>query len=337
VSGELISAEAYTKQTWAKRIDIKTGRPIDMPNNRYEQGKFFMQPSPVGSHSWLPMAYSPESGLVYIPVIEMGSWLYNLTDKPESWKRGPIYGPDGATGLDLPPGEGSASLVAWDPVKQKQAWRIKVPTNVSGGVMASAGGLVFQGRVDNQFNAYDATTGKLVWSFDTGAPTIAPPISYAVDDKQYVTVLTGAGGSLVLKGDVYKDYAVSYRGQARRVLTFVLGGKASLPATTPYRFEPIADPGYASNPEAEQRGFAVYSQTCIMCHGRDGDASGGNAPDLRASPLTLEPKQFTAIVKDGTMRQQGMPRFDDISPAMVEDIRAYLRMLAQKARKQGGE
>ncbi|MDG2003949.1 MAG: PQQ-dependent dehydrogenase, methanol/ethanol family [Novosphingobium sp.] len=336
VTGELISAEAYTKQTWAKGIDLETGRPIDVANNRYENGKFFLQPSPVGSHSWLPMAFSPDSGLVYIPVIEMGSWLYDLTDKPENWKRGPIHGPDGGAGLDLPPGEGSASLVAWDPVAQKQAWRIKVPTNVSGGVMASAGGLVFQGRVDNQFNAYDAKTGDVLWSFDTGAPTIAPPISYAVDDKQYVTVLTGGGGSLVLKGDVYIPYAVGYREQARRVLTFVLDGKASLAPTTPYRFKPIADPAYVSRPEAEQRGFVVYSQTCVMCHGRDGDASGGNAPDLRASPLTLNAKQFTAIVKDGTLQQQGMPRFDDVSPEIVEDIRAYVRMLARDARAKGG-
>lgn len=336
-SGELISAEAYTKQTWAKGIDLKTGRPIDVPGNRYEQGKFFMQPSPVGSHSWLPMAYSPESGLAYIPVIEMGAWLYDYFPSVEGWKRSEIHGPGGGMGLDLPLGEGSASLVAWDPVKQKQAWRIKVPTNVSGGVMASAGGLVFQGRVDNRFNAYDAKTGKLVWSFDTGAPTIAPPISYEVDGKQYVTVLTGSGGSLVLKGDVYRQYAIGYREQARRVLTFVLGGKASLPAATPYRFEPIADPGYTSNAEAQQRGFAVYSQTCVMCHGRDGDASGGNAPDLRASLLILDRRQFTAIVKDGTLRQQGMPRFDDISPAVVEDIRAYLRMLAHQARARGGD
>jgi quinohemoprotein ethanol dehydrogenase len=335
-NGKLISAEAYTKQTWAKGIDLVTGRPIDVPNNRYEQGRFFMQPGPVGAHSWLPMAYSRQSGLVYIPVIEMGAWLYDLSDKPESWKRGPIHGPDGGTGLDLPPGEGSAALVAWDPVAQKQAWRIAVPTNVGGGVMASAGGLVFQGRVDNRFNAYDAKTGKLLWSFDTRAPTIAPPISYSAGGRQYVTVITGAGGSLVLKGDDYQDHAIGYREQARRVLTFALDGKASLPPATPYRFEPVADPGYVSRPEAEMRGFAVYSQTCIMCHGRDGDASGGNAPDLRASPLILEPEPFRTIVRDGTLRQQGMPGFDELSPAMVEDIRAYLRMLAQQARVSAG-
>jgi len=336
ITGKLISAQPYTKQTWARGIDRATGRPIDVPNNRYEKGRFFMQPSPVGAHSWLPMAYSPRSGLAYIPVIEMGAWLYDYFDTVEGWKRGAIHGPGGGMGLDLPPGEGSAALVAWDPAKQKQAWRIEVPTNVSGGVMASGGGLVFQGRVDNRFNAYDAGTGKPLWSFDTGAPTIAPPISYEVDGRQYVTVLTGSGGSLVLKGDVYKKYAVGYREQARRVLTFVLGGKAKLPPATPYRFVPVADPAYAKRPEAEMRGLGVYMQTCVMCHGRDGDASGGNAPDLRASPLILDPVQFSAIVKDGTLRQQGMPRFDDVTPAEVEDIRAYLRMLAQQARTQTG-
>ncbi|MCX7864954.1 MAG: c-type cytochrome, partial [Novosphingobium sp.] len=235
-------------------------------------------------------------------------------------------------GLDLPQNEGAAALVAWDPVRQKQVWRVKVPANVSGGVMASAGGLVFQGRVDNRFNAYDARSGKLMWSFDAGAPVIAPPISYQAGGRQYVTVITGSGGSLVLKGDVYRSSPIGYREQARRVLTFAIGGKAKLPPAVPYRFEPIADPGYSRQPVAESRGMGIYLQTCVMCHGRDGDASGGNAPDLRASPLILDAAQFHAIVSKGTLRQQGMPRFDDLAPAQVEDIRAYLRMLAARAR-----
>lgn len=330
-NGELISAEAYTRVTWAKGIDLKTGRPVDVANNRYEDGKFFVVPSSVGAHSWLPMAFSPDSGLAYIPVIDMGMWMYDLFSSPEEWKRPGFHGTGGGTAVDLPPGEGSASLVAWDPVKQREVWRKSVPTNVSGGVLATAGGLVFQGSIANRFNAYDARTGELVWSFDTQAPTIAPPISYEVDGRQYVTVITGAGGSLVLKGDVYDDLAIGYREQARRVLTFVLDGKASLPGATPYRFVPVEDPGYVALPEKEQRGFAVYAQTCIMCHGRDGNASGGNAPDLRASPIILDRKTFLAIVKDGILRRQGMPRFDDISEPMVEDIRAYLRMLAHDA------
>jgi quinohemoprotein ethanol dehydrogenase len=330
--GTLISAKPYTTVTWAKGIDLATGRPIDVPNNRYENGRFLMTPSPVGAHSWLPMAYSPESRLVYIPVIEMGAYLYDAFASPGEWRRPPFHAVNGGAGVDLA-GKPSAALVAWDPVTQKEAWRVRVPTDVSGGVMATASNLVFQGSIDHRFNAYDARTGKRLWAYDTKAPTIAPPISYAVKGRQYVTVITGAGGSLTLKGDEFRDYAAGYREQARRVLTFAIGGKAALPDAAPYRFEPIADPDYVANPAAEQRGFAIYAQTCVMCHGRDGDASGGNAPDLRASPMILAREDFAAVVTSGALRQQGMPRFDDLSPGMVEDIRQYLRKLAAEARR----
>ncbi|MBV1917535.1 MAG: PQQ-dependent dehydrogenase, methanol/ethanol family [Sphingomonadaceae bacterium] len=330
-TGELISAEPYARVTWAKGIDLKTGRPIDVENNRYEDGKFFMAPSSVGAHSWLPMAYSPDAGLVYIPMIEMGAWMYDAFSSPEDWKRPDFHGLDGATAVELTPSEGTAALIAWDPLAQKEVWRKPAPTNVSGGVMATAGDLVFQGSVANRFNAYHAKTGKVLWSFDTKAPTIAPPISYEVDGRQYVTVLTGAGGSLVLQGESYSKSPIGYREQARRVLTFVLDGKDTLAETTPYKFEAVVDKAYVKKSDAEQRGFVVYSRTCIMCHGRDGNASGGSAPDLRASATILDREAFHSIVKGGALQQQGMPRFDDLTAAMTEDIRAYLRMIAHEA------
>jgi quinohemoprotein ethanol dehydrogenase len=262
----------------------------------------------------------------------MVAYLYDAFASPGEWRRPPFHAVNGGAAVDLA-GKPSAALVAWDPVAQKEAWRVPVPTNVSGGVMATAGNLVFQGSIDHRFNAYDAKTGKRLWSFDTKAPTIAPPISYTVKGRQYVTVITGAGGSLTLKGDEFRKYAAGYREQARRVLTFAIGGKAVLPNAAPYRLQPIADPKYAANPAAEQRGFAIYAQTCVMCHGRDGDASGGNAPDLRASATILSREAFATIVSAGALRQQGMPRFDDLSPGMVEDIRQYLRKLAAEAAK----
>jgi quinohemoprotein ethanol dehydrogenase len=292
-----------------------------------------MAPSPVGAHSWLPMAYSPQSGLVYIPTIDMGAWLYDTFAAPRDWRRPPFHAVNGGTAVDLA-GKPSAALVAWNPLTQSEAWRVPVPTNVSGGVMATAGNLVFQGSIDHRFNAYDAKSGKRLWSYDTKAPTIAPPISYAVNGRQYVTVITGAGGSLTLKGDEFRKYAAGYREQARRVLTFAIGGKAVLPAAVPYRLHPIADSDYVARPAVEQRGFAVYAQTCVMCHGRDGDASGGNAPDLRASAALLSSGGFAAIVKGGSLRQQGMPRFDDLPPQTLEDIRQYLRKLAADLAKQ---
>ena len=331
--GKLISATPFVKVTWASGIDVTTGRPIDVPGNRFENGPFVMAPGPVGAHSWLPMAYSPQSGLVYIPSIEMEMIMSEAFAKPEDWRRPSFLANNGAVGVDMDETrpKGSSSLVAINPVTHSIVWRVPTPTSVGGGVLATAGGLVFQGTVDNRFSAYAAGTGRRLWSFDAGAPVIAPPISYTVNGRQYVTVLSGSGGSLVLVGDAFKDHPVGYREQARRVLTFAIGGKARLPRSQPFVLQPVSDPDYVADHTAEMRGYATYSQTCIMCHGRDASALGGAAPDLRASPAILSNETFMAIAKGGALRQQGMPPFGDLSDEMLGDVRQYLRLKAREA------
>jgi quinohemoprotein ethanol dehydrogenase len=333
-SGQLISAEPYVKVTWATGIDLKTGRPIDAPNSRYETGPFLLAPGPVGAHSWLPMAFSRTTGLVYIPTLDQDA-LYSDSGFPlKDWQRPPGFGFNGGVGVDMGNDEASAALVAWNPVTQKQAWRIPMPAIVSGGVVATSGNLVFQGSIDGGFNAYDASNGKRLWTFDAKAPVMAPPISYSVNGRQYVTVLSGAGTSLVLLGGYLEKYGISYRDQKRRVLTFALGGSAVLPDTPPYHFVATADADYHSDPAAARRGEAVYGGTCLMCHGRSGYAAG-NAPDLRASPVITSDEAFEAIVADGTLVAHGMPRFDDMSKQTREDIRQYVRSLADAARQAG--
>lgn len=332
LNGKLISATPYAKVTWASGIDVASGRPIEVPGARFEDRPFVMAPGPVGAHSWLPMAYSPQNRLTFIPMMDMEFIMYDAFGKPEEWKRPTFLANNGAVGVDMDETKpkGSSALVAIDPVSRKIVWRVPTPSNVSGGVLATAGGLVFQGTVDSRFSAYAAGTGQKLWSFDAGAPVIAPPITYSVKGRQYVTVLSGSGSSLMLVGDAFKDSPVGYREQPRRVLTFALGGKARLPRSKPYRLVPVSDPGFAPNREAEQRGFAYYAQTCIMCHGRDASALGGVAPDLRASPAILSREVFRAIVKDGVLRQQGMPPFRDLSDEIVEDIRQYVRLKARE-------
>jgi quinohemoprotein ethanol dehydrogenase len=334
-NGKLISASPFARVTWASGIDLVTGRPIEVPGSRFEQAPFGMAPGPVGAHSWLPMAYSPQHRLTYIPTIEMEMILYDAFTRPGEWRRPPFLANNGAVGVDMDESKpkGSSALVAIDPVTQKIAWRVPTPTSVSGGVLATAGGLVFQGTVDSRFSAYAAQSGRRLWSFDAGAPVLAPPISYSVNGRQYITVLSGSGGSLVLVGDAFKDHPVGYREQARRVLTFAIGGRARLPRSAPFVLQPVDDPDYAPNRDAEQRGYALYAQTCIMCHGRDVSALGGAAPDLRAAPTILSGEAFHAIVKEGAMRQLGMPPFRDLSDEMIEDIRQYVRMKAREARQ----
>lgn len=330
LTGKLISAEPFTKVTWAKSIDLKTGRPVEVPNSRYEDGPFLLAPSPVGAHSWLPMAFSPKTGFAYIPVIEMEA---TLTDAYlRDWQRPEFKAIGGGVDFQVarPSGESASSLLAWDPVRQRQVWRVPTPTNVNGGVMATAGNLVFQGTIDGRFSAYDALNGTLLWSYDAKAPIMGPPISFSVNGRQYVTVITGAGTSLVLQGERFEKYAIGYREQARRALTFALGGKAPLPTVTPYQFAPVDDPDYRADRETELRGYAVYSQTCIMCHGRDVYAAG-IAPDLRASPMILSREAFAEVVSKGAMIRQGMPPFTDLSDQMAEDIRQYLRKRANDA------
>ena len=333
LTGKLISATPYAKVTWATGIDVASGRPIEVPGARFENGPFVMAPGPVGAHSWLPMAYSPQSKLIFLPMMDMEFIMYDAFTKPEDWKRPSFLANNGAVGVDMDETKpkGSSALIAIDPVAQKIVWRVPTPNSVSGGVLATAGGLVFQGTVDSRFSAYAAATGKRLWSFDAGAPVIAPPISYSVNGRQYITVLSGSGSSLMLVGDAFKNNPVGYREQRRRVLTFAVGGRARLPRSVPYRLEPVSDPGFAANREAEQRGYAYYAQTCIMCHGRDVSALGGGAPDLRASPAILSGEAFHTIVKEGALKQLGMPPFRDLSDDQIEDIRQYVRTKAHEA------
>jgi quinohemoprotein ethanol dehydrogenase len=197
--------------------------------------------------------------------------------------------------------------------------------------MATGGNLVFQGQLDGKFNAYTADKGKLVWSFDAKAPILAPPISYAVAGRQYVTVMTGASGSRTAMGKEFSRFDIDYRTQARRVLTFVVGGKAVLPPRSPSGLKPIDDPGYGADAALAAKGAAIYGR-CAACHGREAVA-GGAAPDLRASPVPLDPDTFRQIVKDGGLVAAGMPHFPEVTDEQLAQLRQYLRAQAAEWRK----
>jgi quinohemoprotein ethanol dehydrogenase len=337
-TGELLSAEKYAKVTWAERVDLKTGRPVENPGIRYQDhpGMFELWPGPQGAHSWLPQAYSPRTGLVYIPVIEMGA----LIGPPQPGA--PTVGPGAGMGAtmvpDAPlPGSRKSFLKAWDPIKQKVAWQIETPGVWPGGVLATAGDLVFQGRIDGQLAAYDAKTGKQVWSYKTASPVVAPPISYRVNGKQYITVLTGSGsqgGGILATGNAaYRtDYALP-----RQVLTFALDGKDVLaPFTLPERV--IApDPDFRPDPARARAGGMAFAMTgCIACHGMNA-IGGGAAPDLRYSGVIHSGPAMHAIVKEGALKPNGMPVFSQLSDKQLEDIRYYLRAVALQTAATGGK
>jgi quinohemoprotein ethanol dehydrogenase len=328
-TGEFISAEKFAKVTWAERIDPDTGRPVENPGIRYHdtQKMFELWPGPQGAHSWLPQAFSPRTGLLYIPVIEMGALIGPL--QPGAIEIGGGMGVTLVPDAELP-GSRRSFLKAWDPVAQKPAWSVELPGVWPGGVLVTAGGLVFQGRIDGVLVAYDATTGREVWQFNAQSPIVAPPIAYAVNGRQFVTVLTGSGsqgGGIIGAGNA--AWRTDYR-LPRHVLTFALDGKDRLPDFTPPPLVPPADPDFKLDPAlAEKGGMAFATGACLVCHGMNAIGAGA-APDLRFSPVILDKAAFRTIVKDGALKSAGMPANARLSDEDVEAIRHYLRLRARQ-------
>jgi quinohemoprotein ethanol dehydrogenase len=337
VTGELISAEPYAKVTWANRVDLRTGRPIENSGVRYpNRTSVEIWPSAIGAHSWMPMAYNPTTQLAYIPKIEYGT---RYTDKGidlKNWRPPADRADDFAMGVTTLPGiEPRGALLAWNPITQKPVWEVSHPTLFNGGILTTGGGLVFQGTIDGKFKSYSATTGRLLWSFDSQAPLIGTPITYtAQGNKQYVTVLTGLGMGILqasgAEGNAEK-YGLDPRSQRRRVLTFSLDGQASL---APRKYEPappVSDPGFKIDEARATAGEGVYNRECARCHGPSVIAAI-QAPDLRRSGVPLSEEAFASIVRDGGLVPNGMPAFGELTDGQLAQLRQYIRAQAQKLR-----
>ena len=325
-TGKLISAEKTGKVTWASRIDLKTGRPVEAPDIRYETGETIMYPSMIGTHNWQDMSFNPKTGLVYIPYMQLGA-RYTTHVKPGQF----VFGGVSPQAYIGGPEDGKGALLAWDPVKQKARWRVPLETIWNGGTLTTAGNLVFQGTADGYFSAYDATTGKRLWRFNAGLGIISPPISYSVKGRQYVSVLVGYGGTTAALSDVL-NVGWKYGAQPRRVLTFALDGKAVLPPSPPRDMvvHAVDDPSLKIDEAAAAKGQGLTIM-CIACHGPDFRGAGSPAPDLRESQLALSEDNFWSVVHDGALMQRGMPRFDFLTRDQVHDLFMYLRAAAREA------
>jgi quinohemoprotein ethanol dehydrogenase len=332
-TGKLISAEKFVKNVnWASKIDLKSGRPVENPAARFPDGKeFVVYPSPVGAHSVEAMAFNPRSGLVYLNAIEQGRAFVDPPGDLSKWRFSPGQFLD--TGIGKAKSKvpvGTNSLIAYDPVRQKVAWSVALPGTKNGATMTSGGNLVFQGTVKGQFVAYAADSGKQLWSFDAQTGVQAQAISYEVGGVQYVTVLSGWRGSTAGGPGLSWDYAQ----QKRRVLTFTLDGKATLPPAdrTPLPFQD--DPAFVVDAAAAARGADLFAQRCAICHGA-GLNAGGTGPDLRKAGAPLSYEAFSAVLHDGALMGNGMPRFDELSPTQLKDLQAYVRREARSALKGG--
>ena len=181
-NGKLLTAEKFSKVTWAERIDRKTGRPVEAPNIRFEAGDVEIWPSPAGAHNWQAMSYSPLTGMAYIPQLLSGvRYRFGPTRTGEVHVAGVNIGPSISD-----PADNKAYLLAWDAAAQKPAWRVPLASVWNGGTLATAGGLVFQGTGDGWFAAYAAQNGNRLWRFNAGLGIISAPISFAHQGRQYV-------------------------------------------------------------------------------------------------------------------------------------------------------
>jgi mono/diheme cytochrome c family protein len=295
-----------------------------------------VMPGPQGGHNWQPMAFDPAEGLVYIPAIEVPFVFGDdgrFTYREGAWNLGvsPDLNtlPDAAAQRAAIKAMLKGRLIAWDPVKQEARWSVDHPYLWNAGVLATAGGLVFQGAAEGQFAAYSAGDGKRVWSYDAGNGIVAAPATYAVDGEQYVAVMVGYGGAMPLVVSWALPDRLRLPG---RLLVFKLGGTATV---APYpRPEPVTiDLAGATSTADAKAGFALYNANCLVCH--SANASSRFLPDLRTSQQILSAESFKSIVIDGARAAKGMVSFSKYLTAdQVESIRAYILTEARKAQVQ---
>ncbi len=329
-NGELLSAEKFVRVNWASHVDMETGRPVLTEEGNYRHRPRLVYPAMSGGHNWMPMSYSEQTGLVYIPAIDMP----NLYISQESYDYQPGDLNMGTIGV-FPPipepykkyiDEDSITyeerLIAWNPVKQTEVWRVPLKNDWNGGVLSTGGGLVFQGTAAGYFKAYDAKTGEMLHAIFTGTGIMAGAMTYRVDDEQYIAVMAGYGGAL-LSGVPTGAAASKYENNGR-IIAFKLGGEATpIPKIKAVKeTPPLPDISYASaNLEA---GKELYGRHCARCHGGFGEEHTSLYPDLGKMDANYH-QNFKEIVLKGMLKMNGMASFEDLlSEEEVENIHAYL-------------
>jgi quinohemoprotein ethanol dehydrogenase len=342
-SGELLSAHNFAFVNWTHGIDAKTGRPLVDPHADYNHGPALVFPSEAGAHSWQPMAYDPERGIAYIPVIESGNVLIESSDLkagliegqfttpafvPEVWDQKSMFSLYG----ELPPitqlARGTKTntasrgfLRAWNVAQHRVVWEIQTATSWDGGVLATAGDLVFQGDATGNLNAYSAESGERLATIALGSSMMAAPMTYRVKGTQYLAVVAGYGGGAVTTGAPLDPQTAAYRyGNDGRIIAMRIGG-ASPPLPSLRTDAPLPElPVRPTDAAQITAGEVLYNRYCSRCH----VMSRGSIPDLRRmAPATHG--LFNSIVLGGAYAMNGMARFDDVlSSADAAAVHAYL-------------
>jgi quinohemoprotein ethanol dehydrogenase len=335
-SGEFISGDAFVPMNWAEGLD-ENGRPIEIADARYGAVPYEQLPGPLGAHNWHPMAFNPDLNLAYIPAQEIPQAYARdprFETQPVGWNTGadfsagvpPIAPPEVAKFLRSTL---KGRLIAWDPIAREARWSVEHGNAWNGGVLSTAGGLVFQGKLNGDFVAYDAETGDKLWNHELKSGGASGPGTYMIDGEQYVTITTGWGSAFGLSaGFAYDETVPSTVG---KVVTFKRGGTGE-----------IADPDFPmidKTPKADSfgdetmiaEGSVHYARNCTVCHGPLA-VSSGVLPDLRWSAISGNEMAWKGVVIDGNLAANGMVSFaDHLTPDQVESIRAYVLAQAHAA------
>jgi quinohemoprotein ethanol dehydrogenase len=334
-TGKFLSGSAYTEMNWAKGLDAK-GRPILNPEGQYwlRPGKAnIVIPSPAGSHGWEALAYDPESHLLYIPNMVMPT---KIETDPAALVGGLLmdfyYGSSGD-----PKWQSYGEIVAWDPVSNKVKWRNRTNLPINGGILHTKGGLVFQGMADGRLVAFDAKSGKELWSRQTGGAIRGAPSSVMADGQQYIVVPTG-NGAAAATGSYFSRYNTTLQSRTPpRLLAFRIGGKAKYPPLA--KIEPVGRPLSTRQDVAlSGKGKVIFeSYGCVDCHGMNADAVGGRITSLVRNP-PADLAYLKAVVQAGAMSKNGggMPRFKDLTDAEAQALFAYLTNEAWDAHEKKG-
>ena len=345
-NGKVLRAHPFAAVTWATHVDLETGRPVENPEVDYSENGSFVLPGPLGAHNWQAMSVDLDAGLVYIPAQE-NAFFYAIDEnykKTGIYKRNPgrwnmgiemsSLAQNVLSNLESMP-EPGGFLKAFDPLTGETKWSVPIPHYWNGGVLGTAGGLVFQGDALGIFSAYDKETGERLWEFNTYTSMLAPPISFEIDGEQYVSILTGSGGGDLFGGEplppIEIQASLTYNNFGR-LLVFKLGGQKELPIpdvrdkTIPEQV--LAD---ASNDQI-RNGESNYNQYCAVCHGFVVKSAGG-LPDLRK--MTTDTHDlFNKIVLEGILGSNGMAGFADVlSEDDVDNIHHYVRARAHEDRE----
>ena len=290
-TGKLLAANPLVKTVWASRYDLQTGKAVETPKSAGGGRQWTV-------HNWWPMSYSAQTGLVYVPTTDRRSDAKAAVESGES-----------GTGLE-------GRLIAWDPVNQSARWSVEEQIATNGGVLSTAGNLVFQGQGTGEFAAYAADTGNKVWSIKTGSAIESIPVTFSVKGEQYVITPVGWGsGSRLFAPARTMVTNESARGPMR-LLAFKLGAPGTYtppPAVIPPVPEP---PPLTASQETIRKGHVLYQKFyCEGCHSPDVDGSrawvlDGAIPDLRYMPADVH-KDWYGIVLGGSHWDKGMPGFAD--------------------------